>query len=120
MAAHRPARSWQGPSRTPAGRLIGETTIGKGTVQQWQESTGEGAFRLTIARWLTPNKRWIHDVGMEPDVPVVIPDDVAPDEDPVLDRALEILDEAEEADWAGRSAACDRASPMLAVADGIE
>jgi carboxyl-terminal processing protease len=72
--------------------LVGQTTFGKGTVQQWQELTGEGgAFRLTIARWLTPDKRWIHDTGLEPDVSVTIPDDLAPGADPVLDRALEIL-----------------------------
>jgi len=77
---------------TGRGTLVGQTTFGKGTVQQWQELPGEGgAFRLTIARWLTPNKRWIHDVGLEPDVPVTIPDDVAPGDDPILDRALEIL-----------------------------
>ena len=44
--------------------LVGQTSFGKGTVQQWQELAGEGgAFRLTVARWLTPDKRWIHDVG---------------------------------------------------------
>ena len=75
--------------------LVGQTTFGKGTVQQWQELTGEGgAFRLTIARWLTPDKRWIHDVGLEPDVVVTLPDDVAAGEDPTLDRALEILGKA--------------------------
>jgi carboxyl-terminal processing protease len=72
--------------------LVGETTFGKGTVQQWQELTGEGgAFRLTVARWLTPDQRWIHDVGIEPDVVVAVPDDVGPDDDPTLDRALEVL-----------------------------
>jgi len=72
--------------------LVGQTSFGKGTVQQWQELTGEGgAFRLTIARWLTPNKRWIHDVGLEPDVAVPLPADLGPDEDPTLDRALEVL-----------------------------
>ena len=72
--------------------LVGETTFGKGTVQQWQELTGEGgAFRLTVARWLTPDERWIHDVGIEPDVVVDVPDDVGPDDDPILDRALEVL-----------------------------
>jgi carboxyl-terminal processing protease len=72
--------------------LIGQTSFGKGTVQQWQELTGEGgAFRLTIARWLTPEKRWIHGVGLTPDVPVTIPENVAPGTDPVLDRALEVL-----------------------------
>jgi carboxyl-terminal processing protease len=77
-----------------AGRatLIGETTFGKGTVQQWQELTGEGgAFRLTIAKWLTPNKEWIHDVGIEPDIAVSYPDDAPPGADPALDRAVEFL-----------------------------
>ena len=72
--------------------IVGETTFGKGTVQQWQELTGEGgAFRLTIARWLTPHQRWIHDVGIEPDVVVVPPATPVEGEDPFLDRALEVL-----------------------------
>ncbi len=72
--------------------LVGQVSFGKGTVQQWQELAGEGgAFRLTIARWLTPNKRWIHDVGLQPDVLVTLPDDLAPGDDPTLDRALEVL-----------------------------
>ena len=74
--------------------LVGETTFGKGTVQQWQELTGEGgAFRLTIARWLTPEKRWIHDIGIEPDIAVEVPAEVGADEDPILDRAVEVLGE---------------------------
>jgi carboxyl-terminal processing protease len=72
--------------------LVGQTSFGKGTVQQWQELTGEGgAFRLTIARWLTPSKRWIHDIGLEPEVPVELPAELDPDTDPTLDRALELL-----------------------------
>jgi carboxyl-terminal processing protease len=75
--------------------LVGQTSFGKGTVQQWQELTGEGgAFRLTIARWLTPNKRWIHDVGIEPQVLVELPEVLDPDTDPTLDRALEVLGES--------------------------
>ncbi len=72
--------------------LVGQTSFGKGTVQQWQELAGEGgAFRLTIARWLTPDKRWIHDVGLVPDVSVTVPTDRGPDDDPILDKALEVL-----------------------------
>ncbi|MGZ9277337.1 MAG: S41 family peptidase [Candidatus Limnocylindrales bacterium] len=75
------------------GALVGQTSFGKGTVQQWQELPGEGgAFRLTVARWLTPNKRWIHDVGLEPDVAVTVPTDVGAGEDPILDAALDVLD----------------------------
>jgi carboxyl-terminal processing protease len=73
--------------------LVGQTSFGKGTVQQWQELAGEGgAFRMTIARWLTPDKRWIHDVGIEPDVPVTPPAVGLPAQDPVLDRAIEVLE----------------------------
>ena len=45
--------------------LIGETpSFGKGTVQQWTPLEGDhGGFRLTIAKWLTPDKRWIHGTG---------------------------------------------------------
>jgi len=73
--------------------LVGQTSFGKGTVQQWQELTGEGgAFRLTVARWLTPEKVWIHEKGIEPDVVVTLPDPVPAGEDPTLDKALELLD----------------------------
>jgi carboxyl-terminal processing protease len=73
--------------------LVGETSFGKGTVQQWQELTGEGgAFRLTIARWLTPQERWIHGVGLVPEVTVETPaDGTTPGDDPYIDRALEVL-----------------------------
>ncbi len=77
---------------TGRAQLIGQQSFGKGTVQQWQELTGEdGAFKLTIARWLTPDKRWIHDVGLTPDVVVALPDRVPAGSDPTLDRALEVL-----------------------------
>lgn len=73
--------------------IVGTTTFGKGTVQQWQELTGEGgAFRLTIARWLTPDQRWIHDVGIVPEVEVTVPDDLGAGEDPILDAGLDVLD----------------------------
>ena len=72
--------------------LVGQQSFGKGTVQQWQELTGEGgAFKLTIARWLTPDKRWIHEVGLTPDVIVTLPDPVPAGSDPTLERALEVL-----------------------------
>jgi carboxyl-terminal processing protease len=84
--------------------LVGQVSYGKGTVQQWQELSGEGgAFRLTVARWLTPEKRWIHEVGLTPDVVVTLPDAIPAGEDPTLDAALEIL--GEEAVAAGLRAA---------------
>jgi len=77
---------------TGRAQLIGQQSYGKGTVQEWQELSGEGgAFKLTIARWLTPDKRWIHDIGLTPDVVVTLPDPVPAGSDPTLDRALEVL-----------------------------
>jgi len=75
--------------------LVGQTSFGKGTIQQWQELSGEGgAFRLTVARWLTPDKHWIHGKGIEPDVTVTLRDPVSAGSDPTLDKALELLDSA--------------------------
>jgi carboxyl-terminal processing protease len=72
--------------------IVGQRSFGKGTVQQWQELAGEGgAFRLTIARWLTPTKHWIHDVGIDPDVDIDIPQVGIPGSDPVIDAAIEVL-----------------------------
>ena len=71
--------------------LVGTKTYGKGTVQQWTLLEGDnGGYRLTIARWLTPNKVWIHGKGITPDV-VVTTAPARPGDDPVLDAALGIL-----------------------------
>ena len=60
-------------------------------MQQWIELPNTGALKLTIARWLTPDKRWIHQVGIVPEVIVTLPAELEPDEDPALDKAVEIL-----------------------------
>jgi carboxyl-terminal processing protease len=69
--------------------IIGETTFGKGTVQTVQPLSNGGALRLTIARWLTPNRNWINDIGIIPNLEV--PYDPATDGvdvDPQLDAAI--------------------------------
>ncbi len=77
---------------TKRAELIGQQSFGKGTVQQWQELGGAGgAFKLTIARWLTPEKRWIHGVGLTPDVVVTPPSPLPVGSDPTLDKAVEVL-----------------------------
>jgi carboxyl-terminal processing protease len=74
------------------GTIVGETTYGKGTIQEWEPLPNDtGGFRLTIAKWLTPDKHWIHKKGIAPDVAVEVPQSTPPDKDPVLDKALEIL-----------------------------
>jgi carboxyl-terminal processing protease len=72
--------------------LVGQTSYGKGTIQEWEPLPNDsGGFRLTIAKWLTPDKRWIHHVGLTPDVAVDVPQSTPPDQDLVLDRALQLL-----------------------------
>ena len=51
--------------------IIGVTSFGKGTVQQRWELQNGGELKLSTNKWLTPSKRWIHHVGIEPDVEVV-------------------------------------------------
>jgi hypothetical protein len=51
-----------------------------------------GVVRVTIARWLTPNERQIHEVGLTPDVVVEITEeDIAAERDPQLEKAIELL-----------------------------
>jgi len=75
------------------GKLVGVTSFGKGSVQNWVPlSNDQGAVRVTIAKWLTPNERTISGKGLTPDVEVEITDeDFAADRDPQLDYAIELL-----------------------------
>jgi carboxyl-terminal processing protease len=71
-------------------QLVGETSFGKGTIQQ-AEDLGEGAgLHVTIAKWLTPNGIWVHKKGLEPDVTVLF-DKKNPDHDTQLEKAIEEL-----------------------------
>jgi carboxyl-terminal processing protease len=81
--------------------LVGETTFGKGTVQEWTPLEGAGGFKLTVAKWLTPDQEWIHHKGIAPDVTVDVPPNLPAGQDPVLDKAVQIL---------SASAALDRAA----------
>ncbi len=78
---------------TDRATLVGEKTFGKGTIQTWHplDDGNAGGFRLSVAKWLTPDKTWVHGQGITPDVVVPRPDDTPDDEDPQLDRAIEIL-----------------------------
>ncbi|HEY45258.1 MAG TPA: S41 family peptidase [Anaerolineae bacterium] len=75
------------------GLLVGETTFGKGSVQNWITLPGDnGAVRVTIARWYTPNGRQIHQVGLVPDIEIIPTDeDIEADRDVQLEKALDLL-----------------------------
>jgi carboxyl-terminal processing protease len=73
--------------------LVGITTYGKGTVQTLVDlSNGEGAVKVTIARWLTPTGRNVTGVGLTPDYEgQLTQDDISAGKDPQLDKAIELL-----------------------------
>lgn len=76
-------------------KLVGTVSYGKGSVQQWIPLSDEnGAVRVTIAKWLTPNEKTIHKIGLTPDYPVEMTlEQRQADEDPQLDEAVKILNE---------------------------
>lgn len=92
--------------------IVGETSYGKGSVQNIIPQGNGTALRLTIAKYHTPSGKTPHEVGITPDRPVEITDEdrdllelwrrrmaASPDErkklskwkDPVLQAAVEVL-----------------------------
>lgn len=73
------------------GKLVGEQSFGKGTIQESQELPGGTGIHITTAKWLTPQGRWVHNTGLTPDIVIEL-DNVDPVTDEQLNRALENLD----------------------------
>jgi carboxyl-terminal processing protease len=75
------------------GKLVGVTSYGKGSVQNWIPLTSEaGGVRITIARWLTPNGTQISGKGLTPDIEVkMTEEDYTNARDPQLDAAVKYL-----------------------------
>jgi carboxyl-terminal processing protease len=77
-------------------QLVGVTSYGKGSVQNWIPLEGDqGAVRVTIARWLTPDGRTIDKVGLTPDVVVELSNQtIGGTDDPQLQKAVELLNQS--------------------------
>jgi carboxyl-terminal processing protease len=73
--------------------IVGQPTFGKNTVQIWNDLPNGGGLRITTDRWFTPDHNSAAPDGIQPDVVVASPDDPTTDEDPQLDRAVELLTE---------------------------
>jgi len=72
--------------------LVGETTFGKGSVQQLIPLPRGAELKVTIARWYTPNGKNISETGIEPTKAVErTSDDVNAGRDPQLDAAKGVL-----------------------------
>jgi carboxyl-terminal processing protease len=71
-------------------KLLGETTFGKGSIQEAQELPGGAGIHITTAKWLIPSGKWINGTGIDPDVKVAL-DEKLPDKDTQLEKAMELL-----------------------------
>jgi len=73
-------------------QLVGETTYGKGVIQDLIELSDGASLKITTAKWLTPNDIWVTESPLEPDFPVEITDeDYEAERDTQLEKAIEIL-----------------------------
>lgn len=57
--------------------IIGQTSFGKGSVQNYEEFPDGSSLKMTVAHWLTPNQRVINGIGITPDLVVESVDDEA-------------------------------------------
>ena len=78
--------------------LVGTHTTGKGRAQQTFELSDGSALNLSVEEYFTPEGNNLAGVGIAPDVEVALSDAqlanfyfLAPDEDPQLQKAVEIL-----------------------------
>jgi len=67
------------------GVVIGETTFGKGTVQEPEALPGGAGLHVTVSRWLLPGGKNIHKGGIDPDIEITGEDE----KDMVLEKGKE-------------------------------
>ena len=77
--------------------IIGQTSYGKGTVQELVDVDDHIEYKFTTKKWLTPNGNWIHKKGIAPDIEIQLdvnyftnPSDIT---DNQLQEALRYLSE---------------------------
>lgn len=72
--------------------IVGKTSFGKGSVQDYIDYDDGSAMKVTVSEWLTPLGRSINEEGIVPDLEVErTVEDYNADRDPQLDKAIEIL-----------------------------
>ena len=71
--------------------IVGETTYGKGVVQNLYDLSGGTILKVTTAEWYTPKDRSINKTGITPDVEVKRSyEDINAMRDPQMDKAKEL------------------------------
>lgn len=73
-------------------QLVGETSFGKGTIQEVEDLKDGYGLHITTGKWLLPSGTWIHKIGLKPDFEVKLTEeDRRNKKDPQLDKAVELL-----------------------------
>ena len=71
--------------------IVGETTYGKGVVQNLYDLSGGTVLKVTTAEWYTPNERSINETGITPDIEVEMTyEDINAMKDPQMKKAKEL------------------------------
>jgi carboxyl-terminal processing protease len=69
--------------------LLGQTTFGKGSVQELVDLPDGSSLKVTIARWFTPDGTSISIDGLAPDIVIErTPQQIMAEEDPQLEAAV--------------------------------
>lgn len=71
-------------------KIVGETSFGKGTIQEAEQVENGAGLHITIAKWLTPNGTWINGKGIKPDIEIK-DDPETTDIDEQLEKAIEVV-----------------------------
>jgi len=72
--------------------LVGETSFGKGSVQELVDITSDTSLKITVARWKTPQGNSISKNGLTPEYEVEFTmEDREEGRDPQMEKALELL-----------------------------
>lgn len=51
-------------------KIIGETSYGKGTIQEVNYLSNGSSYKYTTKKWFTPKGVWIHEKGITPDIEI--------------------------------------------------
>ncbi len=71
--------------------IVGETTYGKGVVQNLYDLSNSTVLKVTTAEWYTPKERSINETGITPDVEVEMTyEDINAMKDPQMKKAKEL------------------------------
>ena len=57
------------------GLVVGESSYGKGTVQQTKKLLDGSMIKYTTQKWLTPNGNFINEIGVTPTNEVILSED---------------------------------------------